>query len=155
VIHFSTRYTGTRFRMVAEGLGAAHDVAVVYLDQPRIQAQKIDTITGAGHISPMSVPRSKRRWITEYMRLAILHGGARHVSKAMRDSSTLLRDWLKTRLITGRLGTQSPVTRKIKCWLIDHGRISGRYGYPPPLGIRSGNLLHSIRARMERRSRGG
>ena len=151
MIHFSTRYTGTRFRMVAEGLGAAHNIAIVYLLNPRWQAVKIRRIQQYGHQSPFSVPPHVRRWITSYVKLAIVHGGARHVSRAMRDSGILLRNWLQTRLTSGRLGTQSPVTRKIKLWLIDHGRISSRYGRPPPLGIRSGNFLRSIQTRMARR----
>jgi hypothetical protein len=138
-------------RAVAEGLGACYDTGVVYLDNPRAQAAKMRRITEYGHQSPMSVPPSQRRWITEYIAAAIRKGGARHVSKAIRDSVFLLRDWLKSRLTSGRLGVQSPVTAKIKRWLIDHGRISRRYGYPPPLGIRTGNLLRSIQAKMEKR----
>jgi len=152
-VTFKIRRRGGRIKTIAEGLGALDNIGEVYLENPRLQMAKIRRIREYGHTDPMSLPRHITKWAREYIALAIKRGGKQQVRKAIRESTELIRDWLKTRLTSGRLGTQSAVTAKIKRWLIDHGRISRRYGYPPPLGIRSGNFLASIKSRMRRGTR--
>ena len=150
-IKFNIRRRGGRIKAVAEGLGSLNNMGEIYLENPRWQLAKIRRIREYGHTDPMSVPPHVSRWIRDYVKAAILKGGKRQVMKAIREATELLRDWLKTRLTSGRLGRQSAVTRKIKMWLIERGRISTRYGSPPPLGIRRGNLLRSIKMRMKRK----
>jgi len=58
---------------------------------------------------------------------------------------------LKGRIASGKLGRNPAGYARAKAKAVTEGKATGKYGVPPPFGVRSGRFIDSIKARTSQR----
>ena len=135
--------------ILARGRSAEFGVAEVYL-HGRENMEKADNLTARGTpplVAPPEVLRMAREFARVGVRAWIKTGTTDAARRTLLAGAQYVAKWLRDRITSGLLGRNTPAGREIKSWLVDQGRATARYGDPPPYGVCTGHMVHSIKAR--------
>lgn len=139
------RHYGNRLMLLARGLTALTGGAEVIVSGAA-NRMKAANLRAMGR-DPMAVPPPIAQAARDDIRRAIMSADVSRISRVLLRAAQSIRDFLKRRITTGRLGTNTPGGKRIKRDLVLRGLATAAYGVPPPFGVCTGRLVNSIQAR--------
>ena len=144
------RYTpGTRLTALIKSMGTKFGRGEVFV-HGAFNQQKARWLTGREH-DPLKVPAHCPAVVEAR---AIIRkapwGDPLKVQAALAKGAKVIAKWLRDRIATGGLGTNTLSTQRKKIWLVRIGRATSRHGVPPPYGEQTGHMLDGIQGHWRR-----
>ena len=134
---------GTRLTALIKSMGTQFGRGEVFV-RGAFNQQKAKWLTGRGH-DPLKVPPGCPAVVEAR---AIIRrapwGDHLKVEAALARAAKAIAAWLRNRIATGGLGTNTIATQKKKIYLVGIGRATARHGVPPPYGEQTGHMLDAI-----------
>jgi hypothetical protein len=149
-VSITVRRREGRIKAIIEGLEALDSYGEIYLTSPREQLRKIRFMKARGH-DPFKVPKRVSNHARGIIKAAVFKGGKATVLRAISEAIGFIHGFIKMRIRGGSLGTMAASTRRKKLSDIRRGKISSRYGVPPPYGIHTGSFYEAIQSRIAKR----
>jgi hypothetical protein len=144
------RYTpGTRLTTLIKSMGTKFGRGEVFV-RGAFNLQKARWLAARGH-DPLKVP--PRCPAVEEARAIIRRapwGDPLKVQSALARAAKVIAAWLRNRIATGGLGTNTIATQKHKIYLVRIGLATARHGVPPPYGEQTGHMLDAIQGHWRR-----
>ncbi len=144
------RYTpGTRLTALIKSMGTQFGRGEVFV-RGAFNGQKARWLTARGH-DPIKVPPHCPAVVEAR---AIIRkaswGDPLKVQAALAKAAKVIALWLRHRIATGGLGTNTTATQKKKIYLVRIGLATARHGVPPPYGEQTGHLHDAIQGHWRR-----
>jgi len=152
VIRVDIRRTPGKLTQIVRGKSVEFGVGEI-LVRGAFNSQKAKWLAGRNH-DPMEIPRQIRDQVRAIIRAGVLTFDIAQAKSAILRATELAVQWIRRNIQCGGLGRNTAETRKRKVWLVMNGEATGRYGVPPPYGVQTGHMMHSIYRRW-RPSRAG
>lgn len=134
-----------KLSLYASGRTPDFGVGEVYIDGA-FNRQKAAWLNGRG-TDPMFVPDNIKRLAREYIKVGIRSMNEQTGRRTTTAAAQMIAKWIRERITTGGLGTNARSTVMHKIWLCSVGLATTQYGVPPPYGVQTGRMVHSIKGR--------
>ena len=139
------RHRPGKLTAMARALSQDHGVGEVFV-RGAFNKQKAEWLKWRGH-DPLATTTEWRANARRLIREGLATADAQLIRQSLLRAAQYLVQRIRERITTGMLGTNTAVTRKIKHWKVMHGLATARYGDPPPYGVETGHMVHSMIAK--------